>query len=61
MHTEIKRTLDVSENPFHQVQVRLARSVHVETRLLDSMCDVRTRKRQVLECAGIAPVLRRIR
>jgi hypothetical protein len=58
--TKIQCTLEVSQNSLDQVEMRLTRSMHVEARLLNSMCNVGTRQCQVLKGASKAAVLSRI-
>jgi hypothetical protein len=40
--------------------MKLPRSVHMQAHLLDGVCDVGPREGEVLECAGQAPVGRRV-
>jgi hypothetical protein len=57
LESEVEGAADIPQDPLDEVQVRFPRSVHVETRLLNSMSDVRTCKRQVLKSPCKALVL----
>jgi hypothetical protein len=57
LKTEVQCPLEVAKNPLDEVQMRLTRSMHVETCLLNGMCYVRTRQSEVLKSTGKAPIL----
>jgi hypothetical protein len=59
-HAEVESALDVAENALHQVKMRLPRCVHIQAHLLDCVCDIWTRMREILKCTGITPILCRI-
>jgi hypothetical protein len=61
MHTQVKSAFDVSKDPLHQVEMRLARCMHVEAGLLNGMGNVRASECQVLQSARKATILRGIR
>jgi hypothetical protein len=48
MQAHIEGALDVAKNPFDKIQMGLPRSVHIETRMLNGVSDVRASERQVL-------------
>jgi len=52
--------LQVAEDPLDHREVRLAGIMHEEAHLLDGVCQVRTRQREVLERASKVPVCGRI-
>jgi hypothetical protein len=49
---EVESAANVAQDPLDEVEMQFLRSMHVETCLLDSMSDVRTRERQVLKSTG---------
>jgi hypothetical protein len=49
LKAEVQCPLEVAENPLDEVQMRLTRSMHVETCLLDGMRNVGTRQSEVLK------------
>ena len=51
----------VSEDPFDEIPVYVARSMHVQARLIDAIGDVRARERQVLKRPGDAAIERAVR
>jgi hypothetical protein len=58
--TKIKCALDIAEDALDEVDMWFPRSMHIQTRLLNSMCNVRPCKRQVLKCTSKTQVLCRI-
>jgi hypothetical protein len=60
MQAHVEGALDAAKNPFDKIQMRLPRGVHIETRLLNGVSDVRASERQVLQCTGIAAALSRV-
>jgi hypothetical protein len=58
--TKVHGPLEVPKNPLNQVKVRLARSMHIEARLLHGMSNIRARQCKVLKGAYKAAILGRV-
>jgi hypothetical protein len=52
--------VEVAQNSLERDEMGLPRSVHMQTHLLDGVCDVRPGEIEVLKRAGQAPVGRRV-
>lgn len=61
LKTEIDGALHVAKDVLDKRKMGLTRSMHVEANLLHSISYIWTRQCEVLECAGQAPVLGRIK
>jgi hypothetical protein len=60
LKTKIQRALDIAENALDKVKMRFPRSMHIQTGLLNSMSNIRTRQSQVLKGTSETAILCRI-
>jgi hypothetical protein len=61
MKTKIQSTLKVAKNPLNEGKIRLARSMHVKTYLLNTILNIRMGIREVLKSTSNTSVLCSIR